>query len=564
MRVYLFLISTLMGLYLRAQDTARTQAIISKATVYFGYGAELSHEAKATVSATTRYIIIDQLSTSLDVGSLQVSCPEEVSILSQQFLLYTPPSVAPVKSREQQQTEDSLRTLNREVLRMENKIQIEQETMNKTGLLIEATLGGQGGKNVTSAEVLKLVEYYTARIETARNKIFGMKEQVTGLQEQIAALRAKIDQMKQSGFKQPRTTGRLILQVLSRRTGQIPVTLSYYTPQAGWTPVYDVRVNSKNNKVKMIYKAALTQSTGLDWTQTRLTLSTGTPRFGVVAPILSPWNLQLYVPEMYKAMQDRAAYMNSRRNQLQSFSKEKELSEVVVTGYGADLEIRQRSDTSRFTSTIQDFTTLSEGQLNTNYDIDLPYSITSDGQLHSVAIKEEDVSCLFKNYAVPRVDKDAYLLAEIADWQNLDLLPGEANIIMDDTYIGKTSIDPSITSDTLHLSLGRDSRVAVQRSLLKELSSLKSSGGSNRQTFTYEIIVKNNKSTEVNLLLKDQYPLSNIREVEVKLDDAGGAMINEELGILTWKLELKPGESKKIRFSYNVKYPRDKKIVNLR
>lgn len=564
MRVYLFLISTLMGLYLRAQDTARTQAIISKATVYFGYGAELSHEAKATVSATTRYIIIDQLSTSLDVGSLQVSCPEEVSILSQQFLLYTPPSVAPVKSREQQQTEDSLRTLNREVLRMENKIQIEQETMNKTGLLIEATLGGQGGKNVTSAEVLKLVEYYTARIETARNKIFGMKEQVTGLQEQIAALRAKIDQMKQSGFKQPRTTGRLILQVLSRRTGQIPVTLSYYTPQAGWTPVYDVRVNSKNNKVKMIYKAALTQSTGLDWTQTRLTLSTGTPRFGVVAPILSPWNLQLYVPEMYKAMQDRAAYMNSRRNQLQSFSKEKELSEVVVTGYGADLEIRQRSDTSRFTSTIQDFTTLSEGQLNTNYDIDLPYSITSDGQLHSVAIKEEDVSCLFKNYAVPRVDKDAYLLAEIADWQNLDLLPGEANIIMDDTYIGKTSIDPSITSDTLHLSLGRDSRVAVKRSLLKELSSLKSSGGSNRQTFTYEIIVKNNKSTEVNLLLKDQYPLSNIREVEVKLDDAGGAMINEELGILTWKLELKPGESKKIRFSYNVKYPRDKKIVNLR
>lgn len=564
MRVYLFLISTLMGLNLRAQDTARTQATISKATVYFGYGAELSHEAKATVSATTRYIIIDQLSTSLDVGSLQVSCPEEVSILSQQFLLYTPPSVAPVKSREQQQTEDSLRTLNREVLRMENKIQIEQETMNKTGLLIEATLGGQGGKNVTSAEVLKLVEYYTARIETARNKIFGMKEQVTGLQEQIAALRAKIDQMKQSGFKQPRTTGRLILQVLSRRTGQIPVTLSYYTPQAGWTPVYDVRVNSKNNKVKMIYKAALTQSTGLDWTQTRLTLSTGTPRFGVVAPILSPWNLQLYVPEMYKAMQDRAAYMNSRRNQLQSFSKEKELSEVVVTGYGADLEIRQRSDTSRFTSTIQDFTTLSEGQLNTNYDIDLPYSITSDGQLHSVAIKEEDVSCLFKNYAVPRVDKDAYLLAEIADWQNLDLLPGEANIIMDDTYIGKTSIDPSITSDTLHLSLGRDSRVAVKRSLLKELSSLKSSGGSNRQTFTYEIIVKNNKSTEVNLLLKDQYPLSNIREVEVKLDDAGGAMINEELGILTWKLELKPGESKKIRFSYNVKYPRDKKIVNLR
>jgi len=564
MRVYLFLISTLIGVSLQAQDTIRTQATMNKATVYFGYGAELSHEAKATVSATTRYIIIDQLSTSLDVGSLQVSCPEDVSILSQQFLLYTPPAPTPVKSREQLQAEDSLRALNRDLLRIENKIQIEQETMNKTGLLIEATLGGQGGKNVTSAEVLKLVEYYNARIETARNKIFGMKEQVTNLQEQVTALRAKIDQLKQAGIVRPKTTGRLILQVLSRRAGQIPVTLSYYTPQAGWTPVYDVRVNSKNNKVKMIYKAAITQTTGLDWAQTRLSLSTGTPRFGVVAPVLTPWNLQLYVPEMYKAMQDRAAYMNSRRNQLQSFAKEKDLAEVVVTGYGADLEIRQRYDTSRITSTIEDFTTLSEGQLNTNYDIDLPYSITSDGQLHSVSIKEEDVNCFFKNYAVPKVDKDAYLLAEIADWQNLDLLPGEANIIMDDTYIGKTTIDPNITTDTLHLSLGRDGRVAVKRSLLKELSSLKSSGGSNRQTFTYEIIVKNNKATDVNLLLKDQYPLSNIKEVEVKLEDAGGAMINEELGVLTWKLELKPGESKKLRFSYSVKYPKDKKIVNLR
>jgi hypothetical protein len=77
-------------------------------------------------------------------------------------------------------------------------------------------------------------------------------------------------------------------------------------------------------------------------------------------------------------------------------------------------------------------------------------------------------------------------------------------------------------------------------------------------------VVKNNKTSEVNLLLKDQYPLSSIKEVEVKLEDSGEAMVNEEVAVLTWKISLKPGESRKVRFSYSVRYPKDKKIVNLK
>lgn len=215
-------------------------------------------------------------------------------------------------------------------------------------------------------------------------------------------------------------------------------------------------------------------------------------------------------------------------------------------------------------STLQQYTTLTQGQLNTNFEIDLPYDVASDGQMQYVNIKDQEINCILKNFAIPRIDKEAYLLAEVADWESLDLLPGDANIIMDETYIGRSMIDPNITADTLNLALGRDKRVDVKRSLVKELSSLKSSGGSNRQTFTYEIVVKNNKTTDINLLLKDQIPLSTIKEIEVKLDEDGAAMVNTETGVLTWKLDLKPGEVKKVRFSYSVKFPKDKKIVNLK
>jgi len=96
------------------------------------------------------------------------------------------------------------------------------------------------------------------------------------------------------------------------------------------------------------------------------------------------------------------------------------------------------------------------------------------------------------------------------------------------------------------------------------MSSLKTTGKESKQVFTYEILVKNNKVTDVNLLLKDQFPLSTIKEVEIKLEDGSEAMVNMETGVLTWKIELKPGESRKVRFSYSVKYPKDKKIVNLK
>lgn len=568
-RFFLMTALLLTGYWLQARglqggDTARAEATITQATVYFGYGAELTHETKVRVNAGTKIIVIDQLSTQVDINSLQISCPENVTLLSHRYLLFTPPVPVRVKTTEAERLEDSISMVQKEISRINNLIVIEQETLTKTGLLIETTVGA-GGKTETSAEVLKLVEYYNLKIEKARTAIFNYEQGKNKLAKAIDDLRKRIALLNPVSPVSPRSYGQLILQVMCKTTEEIPVSLSYYTNHAGWTPVYDIRVNSKTNKVKLVYKASLTQSTGIDWKKTKLTLSTGTPNFGVTTPVLSPWYLQLYVPGLYTDLQRRAAVGNANRNMIQSMADDKALAEVVVTdvqGYAT-----KRKDLAAQTidpSTLQQYTTLNEGQLNTNFEIDLPYDIESDGQLHSVTIKNEEISCTLKNYAVPKIDKEAYLLAEVADWQNLDLLPGDANIIMDDTYVGKSVIDPNTTADTLNLSLGKDKRLAIKRSLIKELSSLKTSGKDNRQTFTYEITVKNNKLTEVNLLLKDQYPLSSIKEVEVKLDDNGNAMVNEETGVLTWKVNLKPGESQKFRFTYSVKYPKDKKIVNLK
>jgi uncharacterized protein (TIGR02231 family) len=548
----------------KAQDTARVDAAIKNATVYFGYGAELTHESKVKIDATTKIIVISQLSTSIDINSLQISVPEDVALLSQHYKVYYPAIPTVIKTKEVERLEDSIVLLQKEITRIDNLVAIDQEILAKTGLLIETTINTSGNKTITSEEVLKLLEYYNLKIEKSKTNIYNHKQNINLQNLKIADIRKRIAAMSVVAPNKQKPYGQVFLQVMCKRSGEIPVDLSYYTTQAGWTAVYDVRVNSKTNKVKLVYKASLTQTSGIDWKKTKLTLSTGTPNFGVAAPILTPWYLQLYVPGIYTELQRRAAQGNASRNVVQSYRDDRSLSEVVVSGTDGDYKQEKMKDQTIDPSTLQQYTTLNEGQLNTNFEIDLPYDIESDGQLHSVTIKDQEISCVLKNYAVPRIDKDAYLLAEVADWQNLDLLPGDANIIMDDTYIGKSVIDPNTTADTLNLSLGRDKRIAVKRSVVKELSSLKTSGKESRQIFTYEIIVKNNKLTDVNLLPKDQYPLSTIKEVEVKLEEDGAATVNPETGVLTWKIDLKPGESKKVRFTYSVKYPKDKKIVNLK
>src|SRR5690606_40463829 len=154
-----------------AQDTVRMDATLQSVTVYFGYGAELTHEGKTRVSPSTKYVVINKLSTNLDVNSLQISCPESVALLSHRYEVYYPSTPAPVKSREVIRLSDSIELLKKQVGRIGNNIAIEKEKLLKTGLLIEGMVGSKGDKPVSSAELVRLIEFYNAGSERATTDI---------------------------------------------------------------------------------------------------------------------------------------------------------------------------------------------------------------------------------------------------------------------------------------------------------------------------------------------------------------------------------------------------------
>ena len=212
---------------------------------------------------------------------------------------------------------------------------------------------------------------------------------------------------------------------------------------------------------------------------------------------------------------------------------------------------------------MNDYTSIEENQLNITFDIDIPYDILSNGKMHSVALKDLKLPATYKYYAVPKMEKEAFLLAELNDYGKYNLLPGEANIIFEGMNVGKTYINPNQTQDTLNLSMGRDKKIAIKREKVIDKSGTKFLSSYKEQTFTYDITVRNNKKEEIQMLLKDQFPLSTDKDITIEYLDKDGAKHNEETGVLTWEIKLKSNETKKYRISYRVKYPKDKVIGNL-
>lgn len=183
-------------------------------------------------------------------------------------------------------------------------------------------------------------------------------------------------------------------------------------------------------------------------------------------------------------------------------------------------------------------------------------TIPADGADHEIVVKDFSVDAEYNYYAVPKLSKDVYLVASIPNWKKLDLLDGNVKLFLNNMYMGESFINARQTEDTLNLSIGKDKELAVDRKDMRTYSSKNLIKTSDKVEREWMITVKNNKSVSVKVTVEDQFPVSTVDDIKVVLVDNGGAEVDETEGKLTWKLNLKPGEKKELKFSYSVKSKR--------
>ena len=523
---------------LPAQESAKSiQSKLNEATVFLA-GAELTHTASATLTKGDNLLKIEKLSPNIDRNSLKIKAINGVIVSSFEFSVDDLPMRKPNEGR---------------IKELNDSIELFTDRLNKLNaeITIDGELAGMMRKGIDKkvadtiriSDLIKAMDYYQTKSTEIANRQIANRNKKQKLETQISELNQRLTK---ECSKEYQKSGVLTIRCTSPLATSTVFTVSYYTPLANWIPYYDIHVQSTDKPIKIVSKAKVRQLTTVNWENVKLTLSTATPGSGKVAPLFNTWFLQFAYPRNVRAA-------DLAQNSYSYAKKEMKISEVIM----------EEDEDLILPTSMDDYVTTEETMLSQTFNIDLPYSIPGDGKEQSIELQTQEIHAGFQYYCAPKLSPETYLLAEIAGWERLNLLSGKANVTYDGTYMGETFINASSTQEKLGLTLGTDKRVTVKRELMKDFSSTKFFGNDVRQVFDYKLTVKNNQNKTVRVVLKEQYPQSTTKEIEavwLKDNTTKPTFHKEDVGVVTWEEDFKPGETKEYRFSYSIKYPKGKEV----
>jgi uncharacterized protein (TIGR02231 family) len=533
---FLIIIALFVSFFSNGQDQKQIDSDIKQVTV-FQNKAQIVNTATATVESGITALTIAGLSQFVEQNSIQVTGKGDFVILGvKQKVNYIQQAK---KSPEYIALEDTTEKIKLALEHLKDKAHIlaKEEDM----ILANQQVGGKE-KSLTADEFEEYLDLFRDRlteIRTFRSKtqreLLKKEELYNHFKNQLESIRSQQDK--------PSTEVTITVSAKSRTT--IGLELSYLVGNTGWTPIYDLRSKNTTSAMQLIYKANVYQNTGVDWERVKIKLSTGNPSVGGVKPELYTWNLAIQEEIQKKSKgwgrSERSAYDGINTMELKAIQK---------------AEIMEAGSMANEVSVI-------ENSMSIEFDIPVPYSVPSDGNYVLMDVQTFQIPVVYKHYTTPKLDNGVFLTALLTNWEQYNLIPGNANVYFEGTFVGETYLDLLNTEDTLLVSLGRDKKVIVKRETIKDFTSKKLIGSNRKVEYAYEIEARNVKKDTIALVVEDQIPVSSNNEIEVEVVDLGGAELNKETGKLTWRINLASTESKKTIFRFIVKYPKGKNIIGL-
>ena len=498
----------------------------------FRSGAQVSRVAGVALPAGNVTVMFADLPERLNPSSIQVNGTGRFTILSVAH------QVNYLRTREKSR---DLIELEKKLEDLKNRLGVEEGMLavyqsEESMILANKTIGGtQSGLDV--ARLKETADFFRLRLTELSSKKLEVNNRINKLKEEIQKI---MNQINSGEVAKNRPTSEILVNLAVPSAVQAEFDLRYFVNEAGWYPGYDIRAEDITKPVEMHYKANVYQSSGEEWKNVKVTLSTGNPKLSGMKPELMPWYLRFYEPP-------RTMYLNEAAGTVKKAAAQPAVARDIEE-VSAEAAV-----------TAAELTTVSEGQTNVEFSIGIPCTIPTDGKSQAVEIQTFSVPATYEYHAVPKLDMDAFLMARITGWEEFNLLPGEMNLFFEGTYVGKSFLDV-VTSDTLSLSLGRDKSIVIERKALKDYTRRQTLGTKKSESRGFEIEVRNTRKSNIRLILQDQFPVSTNKDIEVERNEYSGGKIDNS-GIVRWAMDLKPAESRKIRLSYTVKYPKDQTII---
>ncbi len=517
-----------------AENEQRVPSNISNVTVFLNQ-AQVTRVAKVNLQPGLTNLVFDKVSPFINLNSIQVKTESNVVLLSvSQRNNYIEKEEKPSFIKE---IEDTIQSLNNQFQLIQIKreaLQMERDVMNAN----KKIGGDNSGVKVEDLEDALLL-FRKRTVETGEELL-----KLSYAEQKLNLIKQKFQLQLDDNNGNENSTAEIVVTVKTlAAVANAKIEWSYLVGNASWKPFYDVRVKDTKSELQLVSKAYITQATGESWKNVILKLSTTNPNESGSKPELNTLFLNYHLPivinddtegkKVKSVMSVSPRNINSLANPSEEFGAQVKLSDGIASAQ--------------------------QTAVNIEFTVTSAYTILSDNTPHQVDLTVNNLTVAYAYATVPKMDKDAFVTAKVAGNDLQNQVCGEANIYFDGTFVGKTFINGT-TSDSMLISLGRDKRIQVQRTLLKDFSSKSFSGSTKKEMSSWEISIRNTRKEPVVIVVEDQIPVSADKEIEVQMINNGGASFDETTGKLTWKLLLDAEQSQSVRFSFEVKYPKDKII----
>lgn len=488
---------------------------IERMTVYLN-GGEVRTSTEVDLAAGINTIELKELSQFMYMQSVQVAIKGDLAILS----VNPAEDRIPADRSEPRiaRLQDSLVMLNTRIIELNDRISANQAARE----MLTRNYDIGGSNTVTTAEALaKTADFFHDRTLKLNRDISAAQREKVELEGVQRTAQAELQKLESAGGRERK---KVTVLVSAERAMRAKVELRYLVANTGWSPAYDLVAIDNTGPITLRYKAQVYNNTGIDWKKMNLVLSTADPSLGASSPKLERWAL--------------GGAGSGRNDGALPFQ---------TPGYSG---INAWNDAS------QHYETITVSEVSAEFVIKRTYDIPSDARPYMVEVAEHSLPAVYSYVAVPKLDRDAFLMARITGWEQLDLVDGPANVYYEDSYVGESRISTEGMDDTLSLSLGRDNDIRVERKELEDRTSRRILGSDRKQTLTYEITVKNTTAAPIHLVLRDQIPVSMDDQIKVQVLERSNGELDEPEGIVEWPMDLQPGASNTVKLSYEIQHPK--------
>ncbi len=527
---------------------------VSEVTVYRGR-ALITREVSLNLEEGEHTLLFTDMPSSLDRNSIQVKGIGEAVLGScvfetQHFTADVNEQASSLLTRQQELT-DHAESLELQKKRLEGETAFIERIASfvTTPHVSKDDTDFSCRNNVDVSSWEEITQFYRERRTAIDLETLEIRTNLRNLQKEQQKIARELKAIGHTS-----TRSRDIIRVNLKKTteGELTLDLSYSVNGPSWKPVYNLRAAENSNKLNLEYDAVVTQSTGENWENIALRLSTARISISGVMPELSPWRISLYRPSAQ-------AYSEPGMKMKRAF-KPDELLDSMADSQEAEL---CNTPAPMMINEAQ----VEESGSSVFFKVAGTSSINGDNTETRVTLSRAELPAEYLYRSVPKLSEFAYRTARLTNTSEFPLLPGKVNIYHEGSLISTSEFKLIMPGEETEVSLGVHEGIKVEYRFLKKFR--KNEGLLNKKTsmqFEYMIELRNNTGHAAEIEVFDQLPVSQEKEIEVKTIapeiDGKNITINDEAEI-TWHLNLASGEKRELPFTYLVEYPVDRTVTGL-